>query len=167
MGFLSDKSFGLKRLEAFLGSLKREISFRGSTMVGIGWKVENVTGAGGTTSLTINDNGTCYVVDATSGTQIFKLPTPTSGLRFRFVAADTSTNHIAATATSDGSTAANIAHGVFVVAGAAYTATTKDNFYLGYSTNAKTKGDWGECWCDGTNWYWTGVAHVANSLKLI
>ena len=120
-------------------------------MVGMGWNVEKVTGAGGTTSLTVNDNGTCYVIDASSATQTFKLPTPTSGLRFRFVAADTSTNNMIVTATSDGSAAANIAHGVFTVAGAAFSANTKDNFYFGYSTNEKTKGDWGECWCDGTN----------------
>ena len=163
---MGTKRVGLARIEALIENLKREIAFGGGTMVGIGWSTEVLVGSGTAKSLEAADNGRCYVVDTAASGQTFNLPTPAAGLRFRFICQDTDSNDIVITATSDGSSAANIMAGQFIVNGAHVNAASKDLLTLGASSNNHTAGDWVECWCDGTNWWATGMATVASSLTL-
>ena len=163
---MGTKRIGLARMEALIENLKREIAFGGGTMVGIGWKTQVLVGSGTAVTMTTAGNGTCWIIDTASSGQVINLPTPESGLRYRFICQDTDSNDIVITATSDGATPADIMQGVFVVNGAMVSAASKDLLTLGASSNNHTAGDWVEVWCDGTNWHATGMAVVASSLTL-
>jgi len=113
------------------------------------------------------ESGTTYTVDATSGAIAILLPTPVSGLRYKFIVKDTSSEDITITSTSDGSAAANISYANLIVGGDAYSQTTlSDVLTLGNLATDHTIGDWVECICDGTNWWWSGVVVVASSAVL-
>lgn len=114
-----------------------------------------------------SESGSTFMVNASSGSVAILLPTPVSGLRYKFVVTDTGTNDITITSTSDGSAASNISYANLVVAGDTYSVTSAaDVLTLGNGTNNHTVGDWVECFCDGTNWWWSGVIVVASSAEL-
>ena len=114
-----------------------------------------------------SESGSTFMVDASGGTVAILLPTPESGLKYKFVVANTGSNDITITSTSDGSAASNISYANLVVAGDAYSVTSAaDVLTLGNGANNHTKGDWVECFCDGTNWWWSGTIVVASSVEL-
>tara|TARA_B100000674_G_scaffold287350_1_gene237840 strand:- start:9003 stop:9509 length:507 start_codon:yes stop_codon:yes gene_type:complete len=106
---------------------------------------------------------------AGAGFQV-KLPTPAAGLWFNFTLrppsiADDPTAAITILATSNGDTPANIAVGSVTVNGA------PANVVAGADTvtfvhNAATCGDYANCFCDGTNWFFTIVGDAAGSVTL-
>ena len=70
---MGSKRVGLARVEALVENLKRELQLNGSTLVGTKQGVEAVTGAGSssTKTLTAQDSGKVYLVNAADGTQTF------------------------------------------------------------------------------------------------
>ena len=120
-------------------------------------------------SLTVVDSGKTYVINAAASgcTAAFKLPTPEAGLWFKFYIADTGSNDVTITCTSDGDSAANIGFHLGDVASSVYSvASAADVYTFGASSNNHTIGDWLEVFCDGTNWWGKGHAVVASSFTL-
>ena len=118
-------------------------------------------------TITSQESGTVFTVDASVGVVNFLLPTPVTGLKYKFIVKDTGANAITITSTSDGSSAASISYANIIVGGAVYSQTTlSDVLTLADSGNNHTIGDYVECVCDGTNWWWSGSAVVASSIAL-
>lgn len=116
------------------------------------------------TSILAADSGTVYFVNPAAETTLL-LPTPANGLYYKFIATSTSSNDIIITTTSNGAAAANIGFGLHDVGGATVSAASAvDLITLGASSTNHTIGDWVECYCDGTNWYFQGSAVVGSSL---
>ncbi len=118
-------------------------------------------------TITSQESGTVFTVDASVGVVNFLLPTPVTGLKYKFIVKDTGANAITITSTSDGSSAASISYANIIVGGVVYSQTTlSDVLTLADSGNNHTIGDYVECVCDGTNWWWSGSAVVASSIAL-
>ena len=84
---------------------------------------------------------------------------------YKFIITDTDSNDVIIKCTSNGSSAADLGFGLYDVGGALVSApAVKDLITLGASSTNHTIGDWVECYCDGTNWYFQGSALVASSL---
>jgi len=116
---------------------------------------------------TTAESGTTFTLDASGNTIAILLPTPVAGLKYKFIVKDTGSNDITITSTSDGTNAANISYANLVIAGDAYSVTTvADVLTLGDGANNHTIGDYVECECDGTNWWWSGTIIVASSATL-
>ena len=98
------------------------------------------------------------------------LPTPARGLHYRFTLAAPSIENnsnaaITITATSDGSTAANIAVGSVTTNGAPTNVVAGVDIVT-FVHNKATAGDYAECYCDGTNWFFTIVGDIADAVTL-
>lgn len=116
-------------------------------------------------SITSQESGTVFTVDSSGGGVNFFLPTPVAGLKYKFIVKAVGANDIKITSTSDGSSVASISYANIVVAGAAYSQTTQSD-ELTIASGNQTVGDWVECTCDGTNWWWTGITVAASSVTL-
>jgi hypothetical protein len=129
--------------------------------------VTAITDADSPVTITSQESNTVYTVDSLSNAVSFLLPTPVAGLRYKFIVKDTGGNEITITSTSDGSSAASISYANIIAGGTAYSQTTlSDVLTLGNSSYNHTIGDYVECICDGTNWWWSGVVVVASSVVL-
>ena len=98
------------------------------------------------------------------------LPTPQAGLWYNFILrppsiANNSNAAITVTATSDGSTAANIAVGIVTV-NEVPTNVVAGVDILTFVHNAATCGDNATYVCDGTNWFVNAVGDAAGSVTL-
>ena len=98
------------------------------------------------------------------------LPTPARGLFYHFVLrapsiANNSNAAITITATSDGSTAADIMIGSVTV-NEAPTNVVAGVDIITFVHNAATAGDSVSCFCDGTNWFVSIVGDAAGSVTL-
>ena len=98
------------------------------------------------------------------------LPAPKAGLYYHFTLrpaaiANNSNAAITVTATSDGSSAANIAVGSVTVNEAPTNVVSAVDI-LTFVHNAATCGDYAYCYCDGTNWFFTAVGDAAGSVTL-
>ena len=132
----------------------------------------NVTHVNGATNLTPADCGTVVLGDAIGGAQAagfnVNLPAPQRGLYFKFVLRPASIgggNSITVTATSDGTTAANIAVGSVTV-NEIPTNVVAGVDILTFVEAAATCGDHAECVCDGVNWFVVAVGDAAGSVTL-
>ena len=126
--------------------------------------LQNVTNVNSATSLAVTEAGT--VILGVVGTQQaagtgfnVNLPTPQRGVWYRFMLgapsiANNSNAAITVTATSDGSTAANIALGMVEGTGNDDGANVVAGVDKITFVHAKaTAGDHALCVCDGTNWF--------------
>ena len=137
---------------------------------------QNVTNVNAAATLTPEECGT-VVLGAAVGTEQaagtgfgVKLPTPERGLWFNFVLrapsiANNSNAAITVTATSDGSSAANIAVGIVTV-NEVPTNVVAGVDVLTFVHNAATCGDNATYVCDGTNWFVNAVGDAAGSVTL-
>ena len=137
---------------------------------------QNVTNVNAAATLTPEECGT-VVLGAAVGTEQAAgtgfnvyLPTPERGLWFNFVLrapsiANNSNAAITVTATSDGSSAANIAVGIVTV-NEAPTNVVAGVDILTFVHNAATCGDNATYVCDGTNWFVDAVGDAAGSVTL-
>ena len=136
----------------------------------------NVTNVNATKTLTPEESG-IVVLGAAVGTAqaastgfTVKLPTPQRGLWYNFILrppsiANNSNAAIIVTATSDGSTAANIAVGMVTV-NEVPTNVVAGVDILTFVHNAATCGDHATYVCDGTNWFVNAVGDAAGSVTL-
>ena len=137
---------------------------------------QNVTNVNAAATLTPEECGT-VVLGAAVGTEQAAgtgfnvyLPTPERGLWFNFVLrapsiANNSNAAITVTATSDGSSAANIAVGMVTV-NEVPTNVVAGVDILTFVHNAATCGDNATYVCDGTNWFVDAVGDAAGSVTL-
>jgi len=119
--------------------------------------VETLTGA---TTLTAEDSGKSFSLNAAAGAQITLPAVPTSaGFRYRFTVAAL----FATTAWTIKAATNKIQGGVIVnsvnVPGA-------DENTITFSASADTIGDFVELNCDGTNWYVFGLGTAAGAITL-
>ena len=142
-------------------------------ITGVYNKVQNINAD---TNLTEQDCGFITLGTSVGGTQAestgfnVNLPTPKAGLYYHFTLrpaaiANNSNAAITVTATSDGSSAANIAVGSVTV-NEAPTNVTSGVDILTFVHNAATCGDYAYCYCDGTNWFFVAVGDAAGSVTL-
>tara|TARA_R100000234_G_scaffold91131_1_gene59279 strand:+ start:217 stop:732 length:516 start_codon:yes stop_codon:yes gene_type:complete len=142
-------------------------------ITGVYNKVQNINAA---TNLTDLDCGFITLGTAVAGTQgtgtgfNVNLPAPKEGLYFHFTLrpaaiANNANAAITVTATSDGSTAADIAIGSVTVNGAPTNVTSGVDI-LTFVHNAATGGDYAYCYCDGTNWFFVAFGDAAGSVTL-
>lgn len=120
-------------------------------------------------SISSKDSNSIFFVDSSAGGVSFLLPTPISGLKYKFIVKDTGNNEITVTSTVDGTTAASISYANINVGGSVYSQTTlSDVLTIGNNSGAidHTIGDYLECVCDGTNWWWSGSTVVISSVTL-
>ena len=137
---------------------------------------QNVTNVNAAATLTPEECGT-VVLGAAVGTEQAAgtgfnvyLPTPERGLWFNFILrpptiANNSNAAITVTATSDGSSAANIAVGIVTV-NEAPTNVVAGVDILTFVHNAATCGDNATYVCDGTNWFVNAVGDAAGAVTL-
>ena len=114
-------------------------------------------------TLTEVDSGNTYIMTAA---MTISLPAPKEGLEFTFIAGTTASTDMLITATSDGSTGADISYVVGDVGGTAFSAGPKDIHTFGDSSTNHTIGDKLHLVCDGDYWYGTILAKVASSFTL-
>ena len=136
---------------------------------------QNVTNVNAAKTLVVAESGTVVLgvvgTEQAAGTGFnINLPTPARGLWFRLVLgapsiANNSNAAITVTATSDGSTAANIAVGMVTV-NEVPTNVVAGVDILTFVHNAATCGDNATYVCDGTNWYVNAVGDAAGSVTL-
>lgn len=125
--------------------------------------VEDVTAA---ITLTEEDSGKYYTLDAASGAYVITLPSPSAGIRYDFVVKeDTPSNAITITATGA------LIYGR-VLEGEVDTsddapgssgATGQTSFIVGTAAN---RGDSFRLVCDGTYWYAQGVSALDGSFTV-
>ena len=136
---------------------------------------QNVTNINAATNLTTNECGT--IILGVVGTQQaaatgfnVNLPAPVRGAYFKFIlaASDIANNSNAAitvTATSDGTTAANLSVGHVQVNNASTNVVSAVDIVT-FVHNAATAGDYASCISDGTNWFFNCVGDAAGSVTL-
>ena len=150
---MGTKRVGLARTQALIENLKRELQMNGSTVVGTQQKVEAVVGAGSssTKTLTAQDSGTVYLVNAADGTQTFTLPALTSGFNIEVIVTVLSDNDVVITAPGDNMI---VSCRNFTAAGAAEVAVTDTctNLVMNADTVAAVVGSRVRIFCDGTNY---------------
>ena len=137
---------------------------------------QNVTNVNAAKTLTIQESGT-IILGAAVGTEHgagtgfnVYLPTPQRGIWYNFILrapsiANNSNAAITVTATSDGSTASNIAVGMVTV-NEVPTNVVAGVDILTFVHNAATCGDRATFVCDGTNWFVNAVGDAAGSVTL-
>ena len=137
---------------------------------------QNVTNVNAAKTLTIQESGT-IILGAAVGTEQAAgtgfnvyLPTPQRGIWYNFILrapsiANNSNAAITVTATSDGSTASNIAVGMVTV-NEVPTNVVAGVDILTFVHNAATCGDNATYVCDGTNWFVNAVGDAAGSVTL-
>jgi hypothetical protein len=135
----------------------------------------NVESVNAATSLTTDQCGVIILgvvgTEQAVGTGFnVNLPAPAAGAYFKFILAapsiaNNSNAAITVTATSDGSTAANIALGHVQVNNASTNVVSGVDICT-FVHNAATAGDYAECFSDGTNWFFNIVGDAAGSVTL-
>ena len=138
---------------------------------------QNVKSVNAATNLSTDDCGTIILgvvgTEQAVGTGFnVNLPAPVRGAYFKFILAapsiaSNSNAAITVTATSDGTTAANIMLGQIVGGGDDQGANVVSGVDIAtFVHNKATAGDFFECICDGTNWFALGQYDVDASVTL-
>ena len=152
---MGSKRVGLARTQALIENLKRELQMNGSSMKGVAQQVITLSGAGATKTLEATDSGAIVQLGG-SNLSTVTLPAVGAGLNFRFVATTASLAH-------------KIDGGASVIQGgyhhntngatiARVAVVNKSSLAL-HSTNTMI-GDTLDLWCDGTNWYVSGIVNA-------
>ena len=136
---------------------------------------QNVKSVNAATNLSTDDCGTIILgvvgTEQAVGTGFnVNLPAPVRGAYFKFIlaASDIANNSNAAitvTATSDGTTAANLSVGHVQVNNASTNVVSAVDIVT-FVHNAATAGDYASCISDGTNWFFNCVGDAAGSVTL-
>lgn len=121
-----------------------------------------------TKTVTAAESGTTFILNLAAGFTC-SLPTPASGLYYNFIVGIAPTTAYIVKATSNGSTAANIAFAVTAsaedAAGHSGSANSAADLFS-FVADKAVVGDQASCICDGTNWYWTGFCTVQDAFTL-
>lgn len=153
---------GLGHLETLFENLKRELSLGGSTLVGLLEQTTAITGAGGSTTLTVADSGTVFLVNAADGTHTFTLPALTDGFNCEIIVTVASDNDIDITAPGDNMI---ISCRSFSGSGAAqqHLVDTCTTLKINADSVAAPVGTRVKIYCDGTNYVAIGSSDSQGS----
>jgi hypothetical protein len=111
------------------------------------------------------ESGTTFLLNRAAGIAV-TLPTPASGLYYKFINATAVSGDTTITATSDGVVAANIIFGPTFASDGTAAAVGAGEDVITIANANDTKGDYVELLCDGTNWFVVGGAAVAAGLTI-
>tara|TARA_Y100000593_G_scaffold81920_1_gene153543 strand:- start:16643 stop:17146 length:504 start_codon:yes stop_codon:yes gene_type:complete len=158
------KRLGTGLLKAQMGDIQSEINMKGATMVGVLEKVVAVTGAGSSSTVTLssNDSGKVFLVNAADGTQTFTLPALTSGFYIEVIVTVLSDNDVVITAPGDNMI---VSCRNFTASGAAavHVTDTCTNLVMNADTANAVVGARVRVYCDGTNYVAIGDSSVASN----
>jgi hypothetical protein len=161
---MGTKRVGLARTQALIENLKRELQMNGATTVGTLQKVTAVTGAGSSSTLTLTsqDSGRVFLVNAADGTQTFTLPALTSGFHIEVIVTVLSDNDVVITAPGDNMI---VDCRNFTASGAAAVAVTDTctNLVMNADTVNAVVGCRVRVFCDGTNYIAIGDSSVQSN----
>ena len=165
---MGNRRMGLARMEALLEAVDRELDLTNSTLKDaalIGFTKGTTTGA-----ITAAMSGRTIVVGplaaGLAGDVIFTLPTAANGLNYRFVyvggAADAQDFQISTGSDTNFFIGGTIQHDI---------GATNDNIatHPNNSSNSRINiltpdaGTYIECYCDGTNWFYSGYVNSATN----
>ena len=146
---------GLDRLEYLVERLARELDMSSSSITGLGNPVVSIIGSGTTRVLTGADSGAIVRMGG-SNASTATLPAAVAGLNFRFVAATEHAHVINGGATK---IQGGYHHNTNAATVARVAVVDRSSLAL-HSSNAKI-GDTLDMWCDGTNWYVSGIVNNA------
>jgi hypothetical protein len=153
---MGNKRVGLARTQALIENLKRELQMNGSEMKGISKQVITLSGAGATKTLEATDSGAIVQLGG-SDLSVVTLPAVEAGLNFRFVATTAAFAHKidgGATVIQGG-----YHHNTNAATVARVAVVNKSSLAL-HGLNTMI-GDTLDLWCDGTNWYVSGIVNAA------
>mgnify|MGYP003627319292 FL=1 len=147
------KRIGLGRTQALIEGLKRELQLNQSTLKGTLQQVVTLSGAGATATLTSDDSGAIVEMGGSNASTV-NLPAVEKGLYFRFVA---TTAHAHVIQGGDTSIEGGYHHNTNAATVARVAVTNKSKLTL-HNSNA-AKGDTLEMWCNGTDWFVSGIVN--------
>mgnify|MGYP003121432257 CR=1 FL=1 len=150
---MGSKRVGLKRTQALIQQLRTEIQMNGSSFRGDVQQVVSLTGASASRQLTAEDSG-AIINMAGSNASTVTLPALKSGIKFRFVATTAHAHIINGGATK---MQGGYHHNTNAATIARVAISNKTSLTLHNSNSAQ--GDTLECWCDGTNWHFSGIVN--------
>ena len=100
-----------------------------------------------------------------TGARRIDLPAAASGLYYKFVVLNSNSNDVKIYGSSTDDN--NLVYGIIETGGnivATNGNTAADYVMFGTNSNLSNQGDYVECFCDGTNWYFTGMAKNNNGI---
>ena len=150
---MGSKRVGLKRTQALIQNLKRELQMNGTSFNGAVKQVVSLSGADATRTLTAADSGAIIQMGGSNASTV-TLPAAEAGITFRFVATTAHAHVINGGATK---MQGGYHHNTNAATIARVGITNKSSLTL-HNSNAAT-GDTLECWCDGTNWHFSGIVN--------
>jgi hypothetical protein len=150
---MGSKRVGLARTQALIQQLKRELQMGGSTLKGTTQQIVTLSGSGATKTLTADDSGAIVEMGGSNASTV-TLPAVEKGLYFRFVATTAHAHIINGGATS---LEGGYHHNTNAATVARVAITNKSSLTLHNSNSAK--GDTLEFWCNGTDWFVSGIVN--------
>jgi hypothetical protein len=150
---MGSKRVGLARTQALIENLKRELQLGQSTLKGTTQQVVTLSGSGAEATLTADDSGSIVEMGG-SDASVVTLPAVEKGLYFRFVATTAFAHEIDGGATS---IEGGYHHNTNAATVARVAITNKSSLTLHNSNSAK--GDTLEFWCNGTDWFVSGIVN--------
>ena len=150
---MGSKRVGLLRTQALIENLKRELQMNQSTLKGTAQQIVTLSGAGASATLTANDSGAIVEMGGSDASTV-TLPAVEKGLYFRFVATTADAHVING---GDGSIEGGYHHNTNAATVARVAVTNKSSLTLHNSNSAK--GDTLELWCNGTDWFVSGIVN--------
>ena len=140
-------------MEFLLENLRRELDMVQTTLKGLNTDVVTLTGSGATRTLTADDSGAIVNMGGSNASTV-TLPTAAQGLKFRFVA---TTAHAHVINGGASSIQGGYHHNTNAATVARVAISNKSSLTL-HNSNA-AQGDTLECWCDGTDWHFSGIVN--------
>jgi len=159
---MGTKRVGLARTQALIQNLKRELTMGGSILAGSKLKVEAITA---NKTLAAADSGTRFTIGtATAAVTLPTVAVAGSGWYCEFWVND---NTAATTITSPGTDLilGNVRTGADNATPQLMPATVIATETLVFTTSA-VQGDFARLFCDGTNYFITGMSRVAEGITL-
>jgi hypothetical protein len=150
---MGSKRVGLARTQALIEQLKRELQMGGSTLKGTMQQIVTLSGTGATATLTADDSGAIVEMGGSNASTV-TLPAVQKGLHFRFVATTAFAHAINGGATS---IEGGYHHNTNAATVARVAIANKSSLTLHNSNSAK--GDTLEFWCNGTDWFVSGIVN--------
>ena len=144
---------GVNRIEFLLENLRSELDMVQTTLKGLNTDVVTLTGSGATRTLTADDSGAIVNMGGSNASTV-TLPTAAQGLKFRFVA---TTAHAHVINGGASSIQGGYHHNTNAATVARVAISNKSSLTL-HNSNA-AQGDTLECWCDGTDWHFSGIVN--------
>lgn len=151
------KRIGLKRTQALIENLKRELNMGQAVLKGAARQTITLSGSGATKVLTADDSGSIIFMGGSDASTL-TLPAPEEGLNFE-VYVTTEHQHIIQTTGLAAVLQGNYRHNS--AATTIVRVAITDGKKLTLHSSGRAKGDRLQFWCDGTNYHVDGIVNQA------